>query len=480
MSASGAPVPYGEDEPRGSLALSSREAVHKSLPPVPPGMMAFGGGSGDGSGPIPGLPPKHARAPSGTLNELRYPSGYLPGLNGQHHPPGMDPRQSLSGSRPAGYSNAGTTSHSPSGSFQMTDSGRASMQAARPNGAMLQAQGHGHPFPPQQNQNQGSGGGRQPTRPPRNPKRPDGAPGSPSGPSSASSHRQMQMQQQQAQQQQQRQQQSWNPRDDLPPRAVSSMGQNDARDKPRKSKLLKLPFGRKKRDSTAGDERPAGTKPGASGLGLGLPPLRNRKSFGALDDLVESGPGGGGGRQPKNSFHVERQRVLSAPNDMRNHPPRAQSAMGRLPTQNFVHMPGMPMPGIEDSDDEDDFAAAAGRPFGSGPGPSFLSGPGANAVLAKGPRRQASGASMKSPSDKEKDKDKTAGARRGSGSWKRASGPLSIPIPLPGARRSSSTKSKKKLQQAQQPMHAQQQQRHGSILQEESFVAIRYPSGSPN
>ncbi|CDS00433.1 uncharacterized protein SPSC_01672 [Sporisorium scitamineum] len=107
-----------------------------------------------------------------------------------------------------------------------------------------------------------------------------------------------------------------------------------------KKSIFRLPFGRKKRESTfgAGDKsNPSIVIGGADGIesqaqprstsSSFLPKLRSRKSYSGLG-------------VPKASFQVERQRVLSSPHDASTAglPPRSQSAFGMVPTQRFMSM----------------------------------------------------------------------------------------------------------------------------------------------
>ena len=107
--------------------------------------------------------------------------------------------------------------------------------------------------------------------------------------------------------------------------------------------IFRLPFGRKKRESTIGGASGDTSQPsiviaGADGYEAQaqprstsssfLPKLRSRKSYAGLG-------------VPKASFQTERQRVLSSPaHDASNAglPPRSQSAFGMAPTQRFMSM----------------------------------------------------------------------------------------------------------------------------------------------
>jgi hypothetical protein len=102
-----------------------------------------------------------------------------------------------------------------------------------------------------------------------------------------------------------------------------------SRESETKRSRFRLPFGRKKRESTLGEPKPSIVVGGAEEDGVrgGLfPALRTRKSYGGLG-------------VPKASFSTERQRVLSSPShDMATLPPRSQSAFGMAPTQRFMSM----------------------------------------------------------------------------------------------------------------------------------------------
>ncbi|SJX66013.1 uncharacterized protein SRS1_13455 [Sporisorium reilianum f. sp. reilianum] len=111
-------------------------------------------------------------------------------------------------------------------------------------------------------------------------------------------------------------------------------------EQPNRKSIFRLPFGRKKRESTFGGaadkSNPSIVIGGADGL-VGqaqprstsssfLPKLRSRKSYAGLG-------------VPKTSFQAERQRVLSTPaHDNGTLPPRSQSAFGMTPTQRFMSM----------------------------------------------------------------------------------------------------------------------------------------------
>ncbi|TKY87752.1 hypothetical protein EX895_003333 [Sporisorium graminicola] len=108
-----------------------------------------------------------------------------------------------------------------------------------------------------------------------------------------------------------------------------------------KKSIFRLPFGRKKRESTFGaadKSNPSIVIGGADGFepqpqprsmsSSFLPKLRSRKSYSGLG-------------VPKPSFQAERQRVLSSPaHDASDAglPPRSQSAFGMAPTQRFMSM----------------------------------------------------------------------------------------------------------------------------------------------
>ncbi|PWZ01620.1 hypothetical protein BCV70DRAFT_236275 [Testicularia cyperi] len=231
--------------------------------------------------------------------------------------------------------------------------GRRSMQASRTGITVL-----GNPMPLIADDASINSNGTGPVRPPRNPRRPEGSVKSSSvvdlqeALNGAPSRR------------------------DFPSAAHNDadafnpiLNEPEGKDKSVKSKLLRFGFRRKKRESTIGGTQPtivvgdgiehraetqtqAGTSSGGGGL---LPKLRNRKSYAGL-----------GG--PKRSFQIERQRVLSSPaGEMRDMPPRSQSAFGMLPTQRFVSMDGRRsmnvsrsarlstmMDNDEEEDDEDD------------------------------------------------------------------------------------------------------------------------------
>ena len=302
---------------QNSVSSISRSSLRKELPPMPADLVAE-------SATGPKTPSKHVRSGS---------SGPIPAG-----------RISVSGSM-------GTLAPSSpnAGSY-----GRRSMQATRPPMPFITP-----PMPSQQQSGTGKNGlglgstsidsvGQGPKRPPRHPMRPDQSwNGSEADLLSASwSNKQASFGQVM---------QTDFPMeapDELPPRAQTSMDFTEKRDAgQRKSKLLRLPFGRKKRESTLGTGKYAGggieniAGPSQTTIGLGPPPtLRNRSSYSGLVP-------------PKASLQLERQRVLSSPTDDR--PPRSQSAFGMLSTSRFASSSRLSRDGrlvgsYEEEDEEED------------------------------------------------------------------------------------------------------------------------------
>ncbi len=207
----------------------------------------------------------------------------------------------------------------PDGSGLGDYDGRASMQASR---NARNADPYGT-IP-----DDASVGSNGPRRPPKNPRRPDSALNSPSFVDLSGDNDGLAP-----------------PRRDFPPQGRSyseayatGFGSPSSTDKNRKS-IFRLPFGRKKRESTfdADSSRPSiviaaphDSDGPAQARSLGssfLPKLRSRKSYGGLGDR-------------KASFQTERQRVLSSPAQEASNsgaPPRSQSAFG-MARQRFMSM----------------------------------------------------------------------------------------------------------------------------------------------
>ncbi|EPQ29889.1 uncharacterized protein PFL1_02562 [Pseudozyma flocculosa PF-1] len=314
-----------------SLSSVGRSSLRKELPPMPSAE-----GEDQMGQPMP-MVSQHSRSGSNGV------AGPIPAG-----------RQSMSGS----YGNrmpsapVGRTS----GAWQLSnDSGRRSMQVGRPPIPFTS------PSPAQQNRfgntsPEGSLAGSSlndgPKRPPKNPRRPDNMTASPSfsGSTDSEPDRSGRPGPNSFGQAMETDFPSGSAYDALP-KHLSAIDLNDARagqqqqqqqhqdegDKGnRKSKMLRLPFGRKKRESSVGAPSPSvfvgggienqpEAAPRKSNLGLGPPPmLRNRQSYSGL-------------APPKTSMHMERQRVLSSPSDGRiDMPPRSHSAFGMLSTQRFA------------------------------------------------------------------------------------------------------------------------------------------------
>ncbi|PWN47484.1 hypothetical protein IE53DRAFT_371419 [Violaceomyces palustris] len=330
---------YGD---QSSIASPSRSSSRKGLPSVPNGSDANSMGA-------PPAPPKHARSGSGAHGDTKYVNG----------------RQSIV----AGTSSNSRVPPSPAVSstwqFSSDASGRRSMQGGGARPPLPPSSPTGTPYPRVQLQQQqspvagaavgspGWAGQQQPRRPPKSTRRsPDGLPGSPSrSPSGSEAHNGQATSLGQAMNSVDVAAPESTTADLEPSRSMTSM---DFRDKARKSKLLRLPFGRKKRESMVEPDPTrrasgVGGMGGAGGIGLGPPPpiLLGRKSFSGL-----------GAAPPKKSFHQERQRVLSSPaGDL---PPRSHSAFGMLPTQRFASSQeprrrrGGPFGDGSDDEEEDD------------------------------------------------------------------------------------------------------------------------------
>ncbi|KAJ1034998.1 hypothetical protein NDA18_000603 [Ustilago nuda] len=285
------------DDPRQSVRSSAGSAsLRKELPSMPTSS-AGGAGTGDASY---GAPTEHQRIGSNGTSGVR--SSVVDSIPSARSS-GLAPAQQLGRPVPA------------------ESTGRASMQASR--GAAPPAiqtdNGYGSIIPDNASINSASG----PQRPPKNPRRPaDGALHSPRIVDLTNG--------------------STNTGLVPPPREFpqhsqygSSSDYNSPESTGKKSRF-RLAFGRKKRESTFGpsagisnDSKPsiviAEAPPGASSTLLAN--LGMRKSYaGGLD-------------VPKQSFTMERQRVMSSPaRESTSLPPRSQSAFGIAPTQRFVSM----------------------------------------------------------------------------------------------------------------------------------------------
>lgn len=293
----------GVDDPRQSMRSSAGSAsLRKELPSMP--TSAGGARTGDASF---GTPMEHQRNGSNGTRGVR--SSVVDSI-GSARSPGPAPVQQLGQPAPAEYT------------------GRASMQASRPTGSLGRQPAppaiqtdfdYGNTVPDNASINSASGG---PQRPPKNPRRPaDGSLNSPSiidltnGTSSTG---------------------LVPPPRDFPQQTRYISSDYNSPESTGKKSRFRLPFGRKKRESTFGpsagisnDSRPsivvAEAQPRASSTFL--PKLRTRKSY--ADGLGV----------PKQSFTMERQRVLSSPaRESTSLPPRSQSAFGMAPTQRFVSM----------------------------------------------------------------------------------------------------------------------------------------------
>ncbi|GAC98810.1 hypothetical protein PHSY_006405 [Pseudozyma hubeiensis SY62] len=220
----------------------------------------------------------------------------------------------------------------PDGSGRAEYAGRASMQGSR----------SARPEPPSINADVGYGtipddasvGSAGPARPPKNPRRPDGALNSPSFVDVIAGYDGLAP-----------------PRRDFPQQGRSRsdaytgvMGSPSSAEKTKKS-IFRLPFGRKRRESTMAAPID-GTRPsivvggGADGFDAGpaAPPRSTSSSF--LPRLLPRKSFSGLG-VPRASFQTERQRVLSSPApdaSLGRAPPRSQSAFGMAPTKRFMSM----------------------------------------------------------------------------------------------------------------------------------------------
>ncbi|KAJ1020111.1 hypothetical protein NDA16_004391 [Ustilago loliicola] len=292
----------GVDDPRQSMRSSADSAsLRKELPSMPPS--AGGARTGDASF---GTPIEHQRNGSNGTSGVR--SSVVDSV-GSARSPGLAPAQQLGRPVPAEYT------------------GRVSMQASRSAGGLgrqpappaIQTDfGYGSTLQDNASINSASG----PQRPPKNPRRPaDGALNSPSiidltnGTSSTG---------------------LVPPPRDFPQQIQYGASDYNSPESTGQKSRFRLPFGRKKRESTFGpsagisnDSKPsivvAEAQPRASSTFL--PKLCTRKSY------------AGGLGVPKQSFTMERQRVLSSPaRESTSLPPRSQSAFGMAPAQRFVSM----------------------------------------------------------------------------------------------------------------------------------------------
>lgn len=298
------PADGGVDDPRQSVRSSAGSAsLRKELASMPTSS-AGGARTGDASY---GAPTEHQRIGSNGTSGVR--SSVVDSIRSARSS-GLAPAQQLGRPAPA------------------ESTGRASMQASRGAGGLGR-----QPAPPAIQTDNGYrsiirdnasiNSASAPQRPPKNPRRPaDGALNSPSILDLTNG--------------------STNTGLVPPPREFpqdsqygSSSDYNSPESTGKKSRL-RLAFGRKKRESTFGpsagisnDSKPsiviAEAQPRASSTFL--PSLGMRKSYaGGLD-------------VPKQSFTMERQRVMSSPaRESTSLPPRSQSAFGIAPTQRFVSM----------------------------------------------------------------------------------------------------------------------------------------------
>lgn len=328
-----------EDDPRKSMR-SSGASIRKDLPFMP---SASGGVRNGGEDAASG-------APERAVEQQRPASNGTGGVQSAT----VDSTDSVT--RSSGLAPAIAAARPGAGDFE----GRMSMQTSRGTSGF-----GGRQALPAINTDTGFGlhpddasvSSANPRRPPKNPRRPEGVLNSPSvvdfnvGNDTAD---------------------PTTPRRDFPQQHDGYnddlFGSAESPDKGRKSRF-RLPFGRKKRESTLAESKPTIVVGGGDGMDSTpearstsrtfLPGLRTRKSYAGLG-------------VPKASFQMERQRVLSSPahEGSSGHPPRSQSAFGMAPTQRFVSMdvPRRSMNifrggnnrlsamnyGVDDEEDEDD------------------------------------------------------------------------------------------------------------------------------
>lgn len=298
------PADGGVDDPRQSVRSSAGSAsLRKELPSMP-SSSAGGARTGDA---LYGAPTEHQRIGSNGTSGVR--SSVVDSI-GSARSSGLAPAQQLGRPAPAEYT------------------GRASMQVSRGAGGLGR-----QPVPPAIQTDNGYGSiildnasinsTSGPQRPPKNPRRPaDGALNSPSIVDLTNGNTNTAL---------------VPPPRELPQDSQygSSSDYNSPESTGKKSRF-RLAFGRKKRESTFGpfagisnDSKPsiviAEAQPRASSTFF--PSLGTRKSY------------AGGLGVPKQSFTMERQRVMSSPaRESTSLPPRSQSAFGIAPTQRFVSM----------------------------------------------------------------------------------------------------------------------------------------------
>ncbi|KAN0060035.1 hypothetical protein ACQY0O_008008 [Thecaphora frezii] len=347
----------GEDgAEQRSISSVGQSSLRKELPPMPQDIAENGG--------QPSVPLKqHSRSGSNGV--------------GSPIPPG---RQSMSGS----FGNRGTASLGrASNAWQMSDaSSRRSMQVSRPpipfTTSPMTPQNRSGPAHndslaalPSDRVSIGDGLRRLP----KSPYRADNMPTSPSFTSSADTEFNAGANQNNFGRTIETEFSAGGSHDPLPKQLSSlNLGGETDKEKNRMSRMLRLPFGRKKRESSVSPAAPSvfvsggienliEAEPRKSSVGLGAPPfLKNRKSYTGL-------------ALPKISMQGERPRVLSSPADGRMEmPPRSHSAFGMLSGQRYASASEVRLstddrnpafPEVEDEDDGDD-GIAFERTFGSG------------------------------------------------------------------------------------------------------------------